>query len=120
MRIQNYNAERAEKSKQENDSIVQHNNKIERVGFYIKSILLIIMSLCVIAMCVCVVGVLITEPDMANSPIVFGMILATGCSLLLVMGFLLTRKKPTYLSKTHYDNMETKYHRLSTNYRKQP
>ena len=117
MRIQNYNAERAEKSKQENDSIVQHNNKIERVGFYIKSILLIIMSLCVITMCVCVVGVLITEPDMATSPIVFSMILVTGCSLLLVMGFLLTRKKPKYLSNTHYDNMETKYHRLTTNYK---
>lgn len=117
MRIQNYNAERAEKSKQENDAIVQHNNKIEKIVFYIKSILLIIMSLCVIAMCVCVIGILITEPDMTNSPILLGTILVTGCSLVLVMGFLITRKKPKYLSNTHYDNMETKYHRLNTNYK---
>ena len=117
MRIQNYDAARAERMKTENDKIVQHNNSLERFGFYFKSILLIVMSLCIIAMCVCVVGVLIMEPEMASSPILWGMVLVTGCSLLLTLGFLLTRKKPAYVSDYHYDNMETKYHRLTTNYK---
>jgi hypothetical protein len=116
MRIQNYDATRAENNRIINDKKVNSYNKFEKNAFCIRSILLIIINVCLFAMSSITLFAIVFIKDSMNSPYIWPMVAITGVGLIISCGFLVTRKKPTYLSDTHFDDAETQYHRLSTNY----
>ena len=115
MHIQNYDAVRAEKNRVFNDKKVNEYNKFERHAFFIKSFLLIIMNVCLLTMSSIVLFALVFVENSMSSPYIWPMVIITGIGLMISCGFLVTRKKATYLSDTHFDDTETKYHRLTTN-----
>jgi hypothetical protein len=117
MRIQNYDVSRAENARKVNNQKVSKYNKIVRACFFIKSSMLILMSLCVLAMAIVVIAMLILYHGAATNPIIWCMAAFTGCSLLMTLCFLMTRNKAEYLEPTYYDNMETKYHRINSDYK---
>lgn len=117
MRIYNYDVQRAEKSRQENDKKVASYNRMEKTFFIIKSAMLMVMATCVLAMAICVIAALIIEPEIASSPILWGMVVFTGISLCMTLAFVVTRKKAAYVETTYYDNLETRYHRLNSDYK---
>lgn len=117
MRIQNYDVSRAENAKKANDQKVIQYNQIMKACFFVKDSMLILMSLCVLAMAIVVIAMLILYPGAATNPITWCMVAFTGGSLFMTLCFLRTRKKAEYLEPTYYDNMETKYHRLNSDYK---
>ena len=117
MQILNYNFDRAEKARINNNEKVSNYNKIEQTVFIVKSIVLIIMCLCLLAMVACIAFMLYKDPSMVNSPITLLMVITTGSFSVMFVGFFIMRKKPEYVSMYYYDNMETKYHRLLRKYK---